>query len=150
LAYMEQTAVEREAVLDGLGQDEAGLRDKMACAGFLMNLYGGAEKILLRICRHRGLTVPTGGDWHSELVTMFSTARCPDQGFIGDELLHTLVPFRRLRHVVVHGYALTLDWQRMLPGAQSARKVFAAFDKAVREYLDSLEGGPAPDHNPAK
>ncbi len=129
--------------LQGLLRDVEGrtptMREKMAAGGFLMNLYGGLERILRRLARHHGTTTPTGPRWHAELTEMFTQPLKADAPALLDhEFSEQIRPFREFRHVVVHGYGLTLDWEEMLPGVRSAQSVFEAFGRRVRRYLALL------------
>jgi len=49
-----------------------------------------------------------------------------------------LVPFRKFRHVVVHGYGFQMDWDRMKIGIEKVEKVFSRFKGKIEEYLQQV------------
>jgi hypothetical protein len=142
-----------ESLVGDARDREAGLIETTACATFLAQFYGGVERVLQRICRHLAVTIPQGPTWHAELMSLFTGGDHPPQGLISPELAEYLGRYRSIRHIVIHGYGHRLEWRRLLPAAEAAKRVFDAFEQAARGYLESLaeqsEGGAEP-HNPTK
>ncbi|MBU4271104.1 MAG: hypothetical protein KKE86_06380 [Planctomycetes bacterium] len=80
--------------------------------------------------------MPTGDDWHVELFCRFC-----EPGFRGlpvvfdTEQKRSLAKYRQFRHVIRHGYAMQLDWERMAKGVQNIGTAYAAFKARLRELF---------------
>jgi hypothetical protein len=100
----------------------------------------GIENVFKRILRFLGKEPPSGPDWHTRLLGWFGDEPRSDLPvLVSEELANRLKPFLRFRHLVTHGYALDLEWNRMREGLEEARPVFEAFRTRVEDYLDSLD-----------
>lgn len=142
---LELEAIERTlSEIGALARDIAG-RDptprELAAAGlFLSNVYNGIENVLKRIRLFHGVALPSGPNWHVELFKGFCD---PPQGclpvLLTPHLEATLAPFRRLRHVIHHGYGFRLRQDQIEPGLKGVGDAYQAFKKAVVEHLASLE-----------
>jgi hypothetical protein len=112
-------------------------------AGFgtlLMNFYGGIEHALKLIAKYEGIQLPSGERWHVELFARFLKPMPSGKPAVFDESISRLMrPYRKFRHVVMHGYSIMLDWKRMQDMVRSARRALTRVDKAIRRYLDNLE-----------
>ncbi|MDA1140817.1 MAG: hypothetical protein O3B01_19805 [Planctomycetota bacterium] len=115
----EQIAIELESIEDTLrelellrresSQESRSKRDIAAAGLFLANFYGGIENIFKRICRFHGVALPSGDNWHAVLFETFcNTSEEGLPGLLSETLARDLAPFRRLRHVVHHGYGIQL------------------------------------------
>ena len=127
----------------GLCRDVEGreptVREKTAAAAFVAQFYGGIENILKRIHCYHGVVLPDGDAWHIETFQRF----CPP-GYgplpvlFDDQLMTTLAPYRKFRHVVYHSYGVQLDWERMSEGLSRIEVARDCFRSAVGKYLASL------------
>jgi hypothetical protein len=140
LERMETTVSELRALGARLGSGEPSNLEKAGAGACLAQFYGGIERVLVRICKHRGVQEPTGADWHEALFRMFCEPPANGLPALFDQALESLAdPYRRFCHVFRHGYGILLDWNRMKPGIESVEKVFHEFAKRARGYLDSLD-----------
>lgn len=140
LDKMDRTVEEIVALHKDLGEDTPTLRERAAAGQFLGSIYMGVENIFKRIIRFYELEMPEGEDWHVELFRRFrSPAMDPLPVLLPDDLAEAMKPFRGFRHVVRHGYALDLEWERMQVGMQEARPVFEHFRREVEQFLAGLE-----------
>jgi hypothetical protein len=104
------------------------VRETAATTAFLADFYTGIENILKRISRCHSVPVPTGDDWHAELFGRFCEPGFQGLPAIFDaEQKKSLAKFRQFRHVVRHGYAMQLDWDRMAEGVAEAGAAYAGF-----------------------
>jgi len=116
-------------------------REVAAASLFLANFYNGVENVLKRIRLFRNLPIPSGPNWHLELLKGFCDP--PHEGLpllIDASLEASLAPYRRLCHVVHHGYGFRFQWDQIKPGLEAAANVFQVFGKAVERYVESLHG----------
>jgi len=140
LAAMEVVVDELVALQRDLSDREPSLREIAAASGFMVQFYTGVENILKRICRHSGIDLPTGDTWHVDLFQYFCVPPHPGLPSLFDATLASqLAPYRRFRHVVLHGYAFQIDWMRMSAGVAGVQDVFARFRSSLADYLSTLE-----------
>jgi hypothetical protein len=127
-------------LLNDLAGTKPTIREKTAAAAFLAQFYGGVENILKRIHRYHGIPMPTGDSWHVEIFKRFCKPLFPPfEPIFEENLALDLLPFRKFRHVVYHGYGFQLDWERMEEGLQKVGDVYRQFVTSVSDYLDRLE-----------
>jgi hypothetical protein len=114
-------------------------REKTAAAAFLAQFYGGVENVLKRIHRFHGVSLPTGDTWHTDLFSRFCF---PPHGklpvLFDDALAAAMAPYRKFRHVVLHGYGFQMDWERMIGGITNLEAVFRRLKTKLAEYMLSL------------
>lgn len=116
------------------------VREKTAAAVFLAQFYTGIENILKRISYYRGVPLPVGDAWPIELFQRFCAPAHPQLPALFDQqLAATLSPYRRFRHVAVHGYGFQLDWTRMAEGVSRVDDLFAAVKSTLTHHLQSLD-----------
>jgi hypothetical protein len=140
LAALEVIVDELVALQRDLSDREPSLREIAAASGFLAQFYTGVENILKRICRHSGIELPTGNTWHVDLFQYFCAPAHPGLPLLFDaSLASQLAPYRRFRHVVLHGYAFQIDWGRMSAGVAGVQDVFARFKDSLADYLRILD-----------
>jgi len=110
---------------------------EVAAAGlFLANFYNGVENVLKRLWLFHGQPLPTGENWHVELLRGFCEPARPGLPQLLDApLAEALSPYRRFRHVVHHGYGFQLRWEQMRSGMEEATGVFQRFQARVEEAL---------------
>ncbi|MBM4041278.1 MAG: hypothetical protein FJ290_22475 [Planctomycetes bacterium] len=141
---LEFDAIERTlAELASLSSDTTGraptTREVAAAGLFLANFYNGVESVLKRIRLFHGIPMPSGPTWHLELLKGFCDP--PREGLpllIAAPLEGKLAPYRRLRHVVHHGYGFRFQWEQIQPGIDAAASVFQELREAVVKHLESL------------
>ena len=141
LRRMGETAREIEDLLGDVGDRDPATREKTAAGAYLVNLYAGIERILLRVLRHRNVCGPEGPSWHQDLLEMFGPS--PALGlpsFFDASELELVQPYLMFRHVFVHGYGIDLKWPGMIPGLRQASGVLEHFGRAVEQYLVTCEG----------
>jgi hypothetical protein len=115
------------------------VREKTAAATFLAQFYGGIENVLKRINHFNSIPLPTGDTWHVELFKRFCVPSHSPLPVLFDESLESaMAPFRKFRHVVYHGYAFQLEWNRMQEGIERIEDIFLRFKTKVTAYLQTL------------
>lgn len=118
---------------------EASVREKTAASAFLAQFYSGIENILKRMSHFHNVPLPSGEMWHVELFKRFCEPSFPSLPVLFDELLSSdLAPYRKFRHVVLHGYGFQLDWVRMIEGIENVNDVYLHFKVILEKCLESL------------
>ena len=142
----EEIAIELENIETVLGElatlyedvkgREATVREKTAAAAFLAQFYSGIENILKRISRYYNVPLPLGEMWHVELFKRFCEPLFPSLPVLFDKALsEDLAPYRKFRHVVLHGYGFQLDWERMTKGIENINDVYLRLKTILEESL---------------
>jgi hypothetical protein len=139
LEYIEATVKESVALLNDFSAINPAIRDITAAAAFLAQFYGGIENILKRIHRYHDIPLPIGDSWHVEIFRRFCNPPFPPFPVIFDESLEAdLLPFRKFRHVVYHGYGFQLDWDRMKEGLGKIEGVHSRFVSSISNNIATL------------
>lgn len=136
MQLVEATVRELAALRADVGDRMPTIREKTAAAAFLAQFYGGIENILKRICKYNNLPPPTGDTWHVDLFKQFcDPPKSPLPLLFDKALASALVPFRRFRHVVYHGYGFQLEWERMNKGVAEIEDIFESVKGAIYSYI---------------
>ncbi|MCB0031151.1 MAG: hypothetical protein KDE28_24745 [Anaerolineales bacterium] len=111
-----------------------------AAALNLHDLYSGIERIFEQIVKTVDGTVPTGRDWHRDLLQQVELD-IPDirPAAISAETAHLLDEFLRFRHVVRHNYAFELDPARIDRLVKLATSTFDRFQKELLDFVEFLK-----------
>jgi len=140
LELMAATVNEIAALCHDVGSGTPTVREKTAAAAFMAQFYGGVENILKRIHCYNGVALPGGDAWHIETFQRFCLPGHDQLPVLFDEqLMSSLAPYRKFRHVVYHGYGVLLDWGRMAEGLSRIPSVFISFRSAIEKYLATLD-----------
>jgi uncharacterized protein YutE (UPF0331/DUF86 family) len=108
-------------------------------ASYIAQCYGGIESILKRIIRNRNAELPSGGEWHIELLKLFSKNSGSPFGILDENLFSQLSLMRKFRHVVMHGYGFTLDGEMVITALKETPVVVSGFLSALDSYLKGQE-----------
>jgi hypothetical protein len=57
---------------------------------------------------------------------------------IDSTLASNMSPFRKFRHVALHGYGFQMEWDRMADGIAKGEEVFSKFRENLENYLKTL------------
>lgn len=139
LEYIEKTVREAVDLLNDVSSRKPSVRELTAAAAFLAQFYCGIENILKRIHHYYGVPLPTGDSWHVDIFRRFcNPPSSPFPVIFDDSLAVELLPFRKFRHVVYHGYGFQLDWERMKEGLEKVDDVHSRFVSSISNYMAKL------------
>jgi hypothetical protein len=130
--------VERAAQARGQRTAEQDLfLDSMALN--LHDFYSGLERIFTHVASGVDQSVPTGPDWHRELLRQM-TVDVPGirPAVISVDVSNAVDVFLRFRHVVRHVYAFELDPERIDRLASRLRPTFHALNAALIAFATHL------------
>jgi hypothetical protein len=107
----------------------------------LHDFYSGLERIFQRIASSVDQSVPSGSDWHRELLQQM-TVEVPDLRpvVISTDVAGAVDEFLRFRHVVRHVYAFELDAERVERLASRLQPTFDDVKAALIAFAALLEG----------
>ena len=127
---------ELQSILDSVGEKEPISRDKTAAASYLSQFYNGIENILKRISRFKNVELPKGELWHKELFERFCSPPFDNLPLIfTKELEIKFIPYRKFRHVVIHGYSFKLEWSLMKRGIEQIEYLFNDFKEKINSFI---------------
>ena len=107
----------------------------------LHDFYTGLERILRHIAAEIDGHLPTGGEWHQELLRQMAIPLPRIRPAIfSNETIKRLDEYLRFRHVVRHVYAFEFDPQRIKPLAEALTGDFAQIKGELAVFTDYLEG----------
>lgn len=121
-----------------LKNEDPSTLEKTAAAAFLSQFYSGIENILKRICKFYEIPLPSGNNWHYELIKKFQITESPLPILFDKELANLIASYRKFRHVFFHGYGFQLEWDRMQEGIDKVEIVLEAFKRNVIRFLNTL------------
>ena len=135
----ERENVERTlACLDeALARRPPGRIELAAIAAYLQNVYNGMENVIKQEVRGRGGEMPSGPSWHKDLLELAVSMK-----LLSAEMGTDLYEYLAFRHFFVHGYALMLREEDLLPLAEKARGVWERFLREAEGRSPSRPGQP--------
>lgn len=97
-----------------------------AAASSLHSAYNGIEKVIVLVLMDRGMPIPKGGAWHSDVLSVARMNR-----IISDSLQADLRDFMGFRHFYRHAYGFMLDTELLHPLLEKARTVISRLSKEL-------------------
>lgn len=111
--------------------------------GVALNLHGfyvGIERIFEDIAREVEASVPSGPDWHQDLLLQMSAeVAAVRPAVITQETRHCLGDYRAFRHVVRNVYAFNLQAARLKELTGELRTCYQAVCRDVSAFTNFLE-----------
>lgn len=111
-----------------------------ASGSILHDFYSAVEKIFRRIATKIDRDIPTGDDWHTDLLkrmTMPIDSIRP--AVISEDLQDQLAEFLRFRHLFRNIYGFKLKWERCKALGTSMGKTLNLFKKEMAGFLEFID-----------
>ena len=126
-----------------LAATTAGTSARVRAAGSVIHdFYTGVEKIFRRIAIRMDQDLPTGEDWHVQLLQRMAVSvegiRPP---VIDEHLENQLEEYLRFRHLFRNIYGFDLKWERCQPLVERLNKTFGSLTDNIitfEKFLDSI------------
>jgi hypothetical protein len=107
----------------------------------LHDFYTGLERVFTLVASGIDQSVPSGTDWHRELLRQMTVAVAGIRpAVISAELAGDVDEFLRFRHVVRHIYSFDLDAERVQRLTIRLRPTFEAVQAALVDFATFLDG----------
>ena len=113
-----------------------------AAGSVIHDFYTGVEKIFRRIAIRMDQDLPTGEDWHVQLLQRMAVSvegiRPP---VIDEHLENQLEEYLRFRHLFRNIYGFDLKWERCQPLVERLNKTFGSLTDNIitfEKFLDSI------------
>lgn len=95
------------------GMDQVTIHDLRGIAMLLTEVYLGAENLMLRVCKGLAEDIPSGQNWHKELLNQLLSETEARPPLFTQKTARQLDEFRRFRHVTHHVYSFNYDWKQI-------------------------------------
>jgi hypothetical protein len=126
----------RATELRGLSLADATPATAAQAAVALHHAYGAVESLLVRVARYIEGALPTGPDWHVELLeSMALELEDVRPRVISDTSLGLLRSLLAFRHFFRHGYAIALDAERL----EELKTDILTLEPILQDDLDRLD-----------
>lgn len=132
-----------EEMSEVLNHPEPSFLETRAAGSILHDFYSGIEKIFRRIASKIDRDIPSGDDWHTELLIRMSI---PIDGIrpavISEDLKEHLAEYLRFRHLFRNIYGFELKWERCKTLGIMLGEILKIFKVEIIDFLkftDSLK-----------
>ena len=115
------------------------LVEMTAMASVLHSFYNGLENIFLSIAKGLDQEVPTGAQWHRDLLVQMACEMANRNRVISAELAQKLADYLGFRHFYRHSYSFFLEWSELEKLVTGLPEVWDQTRTALFELLDSLK-----------
>ena len=110
-----------------------------AAAMVLHSFYNGIENILLMIFKNYEEKLPSGNNWHIELLEK-ATNQNGDRKIIFDyEIKNQLEEYRKFRHIVRHTYNYKLNWAMMEGIMNNVNIIWSKIKESLNKFMEAEE-----------
>jgi hypothetical protein len=108
-----------------------------AAGSILHDFYCGAEKLFKKIASRLDRDIPSGEDWHLQLLERM-TLELPGlrPAVISEEMKERLAEYLRFRHLFRNIYGFELRWSRIEDLGHGMRDVQVALRQDIERFLD--------------
>lgn len=124
-------------------QDTPDLIEITAIASVLHSFYNGLENIFLRVAKRIDQHLPSGEQWHRDLLKQMASHSEQLSRVVSDETAIALREYLLFRHFFRHSYSSILDWSKLAVIARPMREVWMQTRKEIEEFLrvsEAIEG----------
>ncbi|RKU33671.1 hypothetical protein C6496_21410 [Candidatus Poribacteria bacterium] len=104
----------------------------------LADVYKGIERIFERIAREVDRHIPTGEEWHKNLLVQMTEQRPERVPVISEQTFLRLEELLKFRHVVNNIYGEKLIYEKTEPHAKSIDALFANVSQDLGTFTNSL------------
>lgn len=138
IEQIDQLFVVYADLLERVQQQAPDAVEVAALASVLHSFYNGLENIFLSIAKGLEQQVPTGSQWHRELLVQMGQQTANRGAVISAELVAKLADYLGFRHFYRHSYSFFTEWSRLKNLVMPLREVWAQVKRELYEFLESL------------
>ena len=108
-------------------------------ARHLFDFYKGLESIFQRIAREVDRNLPSGKEWHEDLLQQMTESSAIRPAVLSQETDAELQNLRGFRHVFLYIYADELDYEQTLENAERVKTLFPRISAELDIFITWLE-----------
>ena len=110
-----------------------------AAAMVLHSFYNGVENIILMIFKNFEEKLPSGNNWHIELLEKATTQNGNRKIIFNSELKNQLEEYRKFRHIVRHTYNYKLNWTMMEGIMNNVNHIWNKIKENLYKFIEPNE-----------
>ena len=111
-----------------------------AAAMVLHSFYNGIENIIILIFKNYEEKLPSGNNWHMELLENASIQNGNRKVIFNNELKSQLEEYRKFRHIVRHTYNYKLNWIMMEGIMNNLNTIWSKTKENLNKFMEPEEG----------
>jgi len=117
--------------------DQSGYRDRMAFYHSMQSAHTSLESALKRALVAMGQRLPTGGEWHKQLLRM-PTQPLGQGGepILDDELAAAVTETLGFRHFASHAYDASFEPDKARPAVEAGRIIAERIERALAAFAE--------------
>ena len=104
-----------------------------AIASFVINMYGGIEKILRKILVFDKLDVKDSPDWHEKVLK-----KAGEIGILPPDLFQMLSRYLSFRNYFIYSYVFDIKWDDLKVLLDAIGDLLVKFRAEVDEYIQTI------------
>ncbi len=108
-------------------------------ARHFFDFYKGLESIFQRIAQDVDRPLPSGAEWHKDLIQPMAESNTIRLSVLSQETSTALQNLRGFRHVFIYIYADELDYEQVLENAERVKTVFLKISAELDIFIAWLE-----------
>ena len=112
------------------GKTEYSTSEVAALASFVINIYGGIEKILKQILIFDKLDVKESPEWHEKVLK-----KSGEIGILPPELFQILSRYLSFRNYYIYSYIFNIKWEDLKAMVDPIDDLLSRFRSEVDEYM---------------
>jgi hypothetical protein len=109
-----------------------------AVGSVLHSFYNGLENIFLSITKGIAGEVPSGSQWHRDLLTQMTKSTAERRSVLTAQMAHRLTDYLGFRHFYRHSYSFFLEWNEVEKLVTPLAEVWTQVKGELQLFLDSL------------
>lgn len=128
-------------LLDRSQKSTPDLVEVTAIASVLHSFYNGVENILLSIAKRIDQGLPTGSQWHRDLLVQMTQQTSKRRQVISVEMAQRLGEYLGFRHFYRHSYSFFLEWSEVDKLVSPLQEIWTQLKKELDLFINSLGSG---------
>jgi uncharacterized protein YutE (UPF0331/DUF86 family) len=114
-------------------KSEYSTAERAALASFLVNIYGGIEKILKQMLIYDKLDVKESPEWHEKVLK-----KSGEIGILPPELFQALSRYLAFRNYFLYTYISEIRWEDIKALVDTVPDILSRLRQEVEEYIQTI------------
>ncbi|MBI4843715.1 MAG: hypothetical protein HY809_05250 [Nitrospirae bacterium] len=114
-------------------KQEHTIAEQASIATFIINIYGGIEKVLKQMLVYDKLDIKDSPGWHETLLK-----KAGEIGILPPDLFQTLSNYLAFRNYFIYNYIFNIEWDDIRSLADAVDETAARLRREVDEYIQTI------------